>query len=185
MGILTQLFSSPKEKFFNSAVKFHLGPIARNEFIRFIQEKFAVRRIAVKEEVCTFICEWGGDIPANIQHLASAIWNFLQQDINDVSIENVKDIIGMEIDSNDGLYLQMWQAIGDAKDQALLQRLARTKGLAVSSPEFCEPLSMNPATVTRRLSKITSRTRGAIIHIRSTGYCFSDPFFEEWIRRKT
>jgi len=30
-----------REKFFSSAVKFHLGPIPRGEFIRFIQAKFA------------------------------------------------------------------------------------------------------------------------------------------------
>jgi len=97
----------------------------------------------------------------------------------------VKDIVETEINSNDGLYLQMWQAIGDAKDQVLLQRLAGAKELAVSSPEFCEPLSMNPATVTRRFGKIVSRTRGSVIHLRSSGYSFSDPFFEEWVRRKT
>ncbi|MBI5299625.1 MAG: ATP-binding protein [Deltaproteobacteria bacterium] len=185
MGILNQLFSSPKEKFFNSAVKFHLGSIARNEFIHFIQKKFATRKITIKEDTCTFICEWGGDIPANIQHLASAVWNFLPESADIVSMDAVKNIIVMEIDSNDELYLQMWQAIGDAKDQALLQRLARAKEFAVSSPKFCEPLSMNPATATRRFNKIAFKTRGSIIHLRSSGYSFSDPFFEEWIRRKT
>lgn len=184
-GILNQLFSSPKEKFFSSAVKFHLGPISREEFRRFIQAKFEVRKISVPNDVCDIICQWGGDVPAHIQHLLSVLWNFAPHGTKIISAALVDSVVQNEIDSNDGLYLQMWQAIGDAKDQSLLQRRARLKEVAISSPEFCAPLSMNPATVTRRLSKIASRMRGAVIHLRSDGYVFSDPFFEEWIRGKT
>lgn len=184
-GILNELFGSPREKFFNSAVKFHLGPIAREAFTRFIQEKFAMRDISVSVDVCGAIYRWGAGISAHIQHLCSAIWDFMPEGKGAVSAGSIEEVVRNDTDANDGLYLQMWQTIGDAKDQMLLQRLSRAKGLAVSSAEFCGPLSMNPATVTRRLAKIASKTRGVLIHQRASGYAFSDPFFEEWVRRKT
>lgn len=184
-GILGQMFDSPKEKFFSSAVKFHLGPIGRGEFTKFIQQKFAARRVDVPDDVCVAICEWGGDIPAHIQHICSSIWNFLPEDSRVVSGDLLNRVVKGEIEANDGLYLQIWQTIGDAKNQMLLHRLATVKGMAVSGSEFCAPLSMNPATVTRRLNKIATSTRGALIHMRSSGYAFSDPFFEIWISQKT
>lgn len=183
--ILNQLFGSAQEKFFSAATKFHLGPISRSEFTRFIQSKFKERNVTVPNEVCDSICQWGEDIPSHIQHLCSALWNFLPENRRTVLAESIKGILDNEINFNNNLYLQMWQSIGDAKDQMLLQRLARAKGVAVSSAEFCAPLPINPATVTRRLSKIASRTRGVLIHWRSSGYAFSDPFFEEWVRQKT
>lgn len=183
--ILNQLFSSPQEKFFGSAIKFHLGPISRDEFARFIQTKFNTRNVTISADVCNAICLWGEDIPSHIQHLCSAIWNFLPKDRRSVSVESIKEVMESEINFNNDFYLQMWQNAGDPKDQILLQRLARVKDVAISSAEFCAPLGMNPATVTRRFSKIVSRTRGALIHWRSSGYSFSDPFFEEWVRQKT
>lgn len=184
-SLLNELFGSPKEKFFNSAVKFHLGPIPRDEFSRFIQRNFAARGVTITPPVCEAISQWGEDVPAHVQHLCAALWDFLPTGARVVSASSISEVVGSEVDANDGIYLQMWQAIGNPKDQALLQRLARSEGAAVSSAEFCEPLSMNPATVTRRLAKITSRTRGVVIHLRSSGYAFSDPFFKEWVRRKT
>lgn len=183
--ILNQLFSSPQEKFFSSAVKFHLGPISRDEFARFIQSKFRERNVTVSNEVCDAICQWGEDIPSHIQHLCSAIWDFVPGNRHSISADSIKEVMDSEINFNNDLYLQMWQSAGDAKDQMLLQRLARVKDVAISSAVFCAPLSMNPATVTRRFNKIASRTRGALIHWRSSGYAFSDPFFEEWVRQKT
>jgi len=184
-GILGQMFDSPKEKFFNSVRKFHLGPIPCDEFSDFIQKKFGERNIDVPKDVCKTIYEWGGQIPSHVQHLCAAIWEFLPENALTLSADWIDRTVTNEIDFNDGLYLQMWQTIGDPKDQMLLQRLARAKGLAVSGAQFCAPLSMNPATVTRRLAKTAGRTRGAIIHLRSTGYVFSDPFFEKWIEKKT
>lgn len=184
-GVLNQMFGSPQEKFFSSAAKFHLGPIPRGEFARFIQGKFSVRNVAVPDDVCEAICQWGEDIPSHIQHLCSAIWDFLPDGARSVTAESLGEIVDGEIDFNSDLYLQMWQTAGDAKDQMLLQRLARAGGLAISSAEFCAPLSMNPATVTRRFGKTAARTRGSLIHLRSSGYTFSDPFFAEWVRKKT
>lgn len=184
-SILNRLFNSPKEKFFNSAVKFHLGLISRSDFTRFIQSKFAQLNISVPDSVCELVCEWGTDIPAHIQHLCSAIWNFYPAGVKIISKDVIEKVVIQEIEANDELYLQMWQTIGDPKDQILLKRLAHAKGLAISGTEFCAPLSMNPATVTRRLNKIASRTRGTLIHLRSMGYVFSDPFFERWILQKT
>lgn len=183
--ILDQLFSSPNEKFFNSSIKFHLGPIPREDFIGFMKKKFAVRGISVSGEVGEAICDWANNIPAHTQHLCACLWDHIQHTSREITKASIQQAIQAEIESNDQLYLQIWQTLGDPKDQIILRRLAEAKHLAVSSPEFCSPLGMNPATVTRRLHKIATRTRGAIIHQRSGVYTFSDPFFKDWIFQKT
>lgn len=185
MSVLDQLFSSPREKFFNSATKFHVGPISRDDFIQFMKKQFSKRGLSLSHQTGDLLCQWAHDVPAHIQHLCSCLWDLLPSDEREITPDRVQGAVLSDIESRGQFYLQIWQTIGDEKDKLILRRLATAGDLAVSSPEFCLPLSMNPATATRRLRKMVAKTRGAVIHQRSTGYVFSDPFFEEWVRQKT
>jgi hypothetical protein len=181
--ILEKLFSSADEKFFNSVRKEPIGLISREEFSKFIITQFASRGVRVSQETAEAICGWARDIPANVQHFCAVIWDSIPDGVRSFEEKDFGAFLRQEVEYQDEHFLQLWKALTNEADRAILRELAN-RGPSLMTTEFCYTVGLDKSTVSRRITNLTHGQLGFLLHKRRDGYHFSDPFFEEWVRQK-
>ncbi|MFH1653549.1 MAG: ATP-binding protein [Pseudomonadota bacterium] len=181
ISTLERLFSGSNEKFFSSVQKEFIGYIDRSHFIEYIQSQFEKRDVKTPEEIINFMCDWSKDIPATIQQLAAAIWDFLPDNVKKLSIDLVEQALHEEVARKGVYFMQLWKGL-DSLDQRILQRMASTELSNPNALEFYMPLAVDRSTVFRHVNQLSEGKKGYILHKRSDGIHFCDPFFREWIK---
>ena len=172
--ILNDMFTSENRPFYNSADVMHLGPLPKQETIKFLVDRFSRTNISIDHETAAVLIEKAGDIPYYIQFLASEVW---QESVNSGKTIS-KDIIdmcaGKILDRKNDFYFELFDR-QTAYQKKLLKALA-ISGKSVLSNEYSLRFRLSATSTTQKA--LAGLVKNGIIEKHGKIYNFTDPFFK-------
>lgn len=188
--LLSAMTTDAARPFYRLGTSRFIGAVPRNDFIRFLQQKFIASRFAISHPgVLDMILDLADDVPYNVQMLAHACWEDLrakaknhQAVLNDSIIQGALERLVRQYDP---FYTQLWNGLTAIQQKTLI--LVTTEGgTNLQSMKVVRLLGKGPSTVRRSLGLLVGRSilreeeAGGTVRMR-----FEDPFFARWIEMFT
>ncbi len=178
-SVLRDVFDNPDKPFYRFGTIKELGPIGKEEFSKFIEDKFRETDMQISEETVDSILSITVGQPFDTQQLCREIWDLKKEENDSGKTDLVERAIERIISQNFDLYEARWIDL-TRNQKTLLRALANEseKGVKVTSQKFIEKYDM-PTTAHASRAKEALQQKGLIRKDRT----FIDKFFEEWIRK--
>ena len=184
--LLTSMTTDASRPFYRLGASRFIGPVPRNDFINFLQEKFISSRFGVANPgVLNLILDLAEDVPYNVQMLAHACWEDLRAKAkSDQPVLNngiVQAALERLVRQYDPFYTQLWNGLTAIQQKTLILVITEG-GTNLQSMKVVRALGKGPSTVRRSLGLLMDR--GILREEESAGDIrmrFEDPFFAQWI----
>ena len=177
---MKELFSDPDSAFFKSAIPVDVGPLERDHFSAFIQEKFSTGKRSVSPAVLERIFDIAADVPGDVQQLCEALWEVTSYK-DTVSERHIPDalelVFARERKAYEGVLAQL-----TGQQLKCLAGLARVGGEAPQSKAFLEAVGIRlPGSVRKAISRLQKLK---IVFEHEGRYRLVNPFFGAWLKNK-
>jgi len=175
---MDRLFFDHASPFYQSAVRFELGPLDRADFAAFVREGFVAGKRSVTDELLEAVFEKCHEVPGDVQRISKCLWDESQP--GDVlEPEMLGHALLRLFSEEERAYTIILENITGQQLQCL-RALAEVGGAASIGGEFLRLTGIsNNSSIQRALSSLEKKR---ILFRSGKLYRFSDPFFGEWIR---
>ncbi len=161
-----------------------LGPVPRDDFRRFLTEKFTSGGFKIDEGAVDHLMDAASNVPYNIQMLAHTCWTDLRTPgIHHprLSIAAIDQILHRIVMRQDPFYTLLWNRLTSVQQMTLLA-LIRLEGRNLQSSKAIAMVGKAPATIRKSVHlMIESGILREEESLNSVRMVFEDPFFEKWI----
>ena len=174
------IFNDPDSPFFKSAVPLQVGPLGREVFGQFIVDRFGRGKRKLSIPALASIFELCCDIPGDVQHLCSALWDTTAEGetVSETCIPFALELIF----SHEHKGYETVLTIVSGQQLKLLAALARQGGKAPMSSAFLKNSGIAQASSVQRALRRLIDLR--IIFHHEGEYRFVNPFFRAWLLYK-
>ena len=177
--LMNRLFMQRGEALYRSAKPLALGPIAPEEFIGFLRERFATGGVTAPDEALHGILTLTGGLPYETQELCSFAWTralpsgVLDEGVVDRALQDV-------LDSEAARYVTIWDELRPSQ-RKLLRALAAEPG-PIFAEAYRRKHRLGSASSMQRALDALERRELVEPH-EAGGYTLSDLFLRLWLRR--
>ena len=179
--LLNDMVYNENRAFYKIGKVVNLNKIPREEFQRFLEEKFKKTGFILKRGVVDKVLDLVEDYPYNAQFLCHKLWdmNLDKKRINTLDIEAaLKKILSEETP----FYLSLWDSL-TLHQRNVLQAIANFGGEKIFSHEFIAASGIRPGSTLQ--TSVTLLIKKGIIEKSNGTYDITDVFFKEWIKKET
>ncbi len=174
------IFNDPNSAFYKSAKSIQVGPINKDNFQKFIRNKFETGKRQISFETLGAIFKICFNIPGDVQQLCSALWDTTSSGTR-ISENHIQPALE-RIFSNELKGYEASLTILTKQQLKLLTGLARLGGKAPMSSDFMKQSGIIQASsIKRALNRLTDLN---IIFYIDNEYRFVNPFFRAWLLYK-
>lgn len=182
--LMARLFTDENEPMFRLAKPLLLGPLARDEFARFIRDRFAATRTPIDEAAVARVLDLTGCHPNDTQELCAFLWAIgctaksfpIRADVVDRALERV-------LDAESARFLTIWERL-PGPQRALYAAIATEPGLGIYKRDFRERHGLgDPAHVRRSIERLLDLGLVETVPGPTTSYRVADTFVAAWLRR--
>ncbi len=151
--------------------------MARDQFKKFLRDKFATGKRTVDDEVLDTGFEIAGDLPGDVQQFCGALWDTTDERTH-IDKEAIPDalhlIFSRESKGYESILVQL-----TAHQVRCLVGLAQFGGTSPYSGSFLQGIGIaSPASVKKALHRLTQLK---IVFRRGDEFSFVNPFFRAWL----
>ena len=181
MRLLGKMFNKNDRALYRAAKPFSLKEIPREEFGRFIKDRFKSGRISILGEISDLVLDATRCHPYYTQQLCHEIWNVcVSEGAKKVSENHVKTSIESVIENQGHAYTVMWEH-ASGRQRELLMALSVSDGDGIFSSKVREKYELGPpSSVARAMQGLEE---GGMVERRDGRHVIPDAFFQEWVRR--
>lgn len=176
--ILSDMFTSKKKPFYNSAFNMHLTELPIEETISFLQNKFKESNIDISGDDSLYLIKKAANIPYYIQMLAAEVWQYsicstdvISPDIIDICTNNIVKI-------KHDYYFELFDKYS-VMQKKLLQALSDCSENIFSSEFITKYRLSAPSTVQKA---VTTLLENGTVEKTDNKYYISDPFFKLFVK---
>lgn len=175
--MMNDIFDSPEKPFYRFGQMYNLKKIAREEWVRYIRERFSATGKEISGDLAKRITDIAQCHSWYVQQIASAVWNFADKQATDNSVDKA---LKWCVDVNSDAYQRECDDFTDAQI-GLLRAIANGES-QLSSTETIRKyrLSTSSAVVKNKRLMIN---RDIIMMSRGEAPQFLDPIFGVWFRQ--
>ena len=174
--LLRQIFTSKARPLYNIAKEYPLGKIPRDDFSKFIIEKFSNGGFRMEKACVEKILDTTDCHPAYTQQLCYEIWELCAN--KKVVAEDVDAAVERVITLNSRAYAEIWGSLRGGQ-RAVLVALAKGDGEIYSS-EFIEEHDLG---YPQRVRKVLKSLETKELIEKNQKWEITDVFFKEWLKR--
>jgi hypothetical protein len=174
------MFMERGSALYRSAKPMPLGPIAPDQFIGFLRERFAAGGVQVPTQALEEILSITGGRPYETQELCSFTWTRTQAEGRQVDGEMIGRALSDLIDAESARYLAVWDRLS-AGQRVLLLALSREGGRVYSGGYRSRHKLGSASTVQKALARLEQFE--LVEPLANGGYAISDVFLRDWLRR--
>jgi hypothetical protein len=179
--LLAQIFTDAKRPLYNSAKMYTLGKIPKDDFCRFIIQRFRSVNIDISEDVAFALLDITDGHPYYTQLLASELYVgcILEKEVEPSNLTLAKENL---IKHNSDAYTNIWEGL-TIKQKNILLGLAQLHKVKPFSEEFIQRFELgSPSSIQSAISGLDKKE---FIERNGEGfYTISDVFFKEWLKMK-
>lgn len=174
---MDDLFNNPRQPFFKSATPVHVGPIPRDDYAEYLNEKFATGGRKLEEGTLEEVFDLAEDVTGDVQQLCSEIWNCSSRK-DTLGNKTVKAAIARIHQNENESNSRIIDLLTPGQVRVLLG-IATMGGQHPTSKEFLTGSRLRQASsVTKALHRLTKE---GILYRDKEGYHFFSPFFRTWL----
>lgn len=174
---MQDIFSDPDSPFFKSAIPIEVGPLDREQFKKFLKNKFARGKRSVVDDVLDTGFELAGDLPGDVQQYCGALWDTTSENerIDKQAIPKAMHLIfSREAKGYESVLVQL-----TAHQLRCLVGLARFGGASPFAGAFLQGVGIpNAASVKKALHRLVKLK---IIYRHSGEFKFVNSFLKGWL----
>ena len=177
--ILRDMFNDESRPFYNSALPMNLGPLPRDETVRFLKERFAQSNIEVDTETAEYLITQAGNVPYYIQFLALEVWQYSVNNVKRVTAEIIDLCADRIVELKGDYYYELFDRLS-AYQKKLLKALAQ-EGKNIFSANYARKYRLSVPSTTQKA--IAGLVNYGIVEKVGNAYYFDDPFFKKYVLR--
>lgn len=179
--VLEQIFEDENEPFWRSAKRLEIGPIAADEFARFVRDRFEVTEKGVDDEALARLVEATGGHPYATQELAYFLWELVPRG-HVARPRDVEEALGGALRSEHNHFAKLWDDAPQAQ-RLLLLALAEEPSRTVYSTDYAQRHDLpSTSTLQRALGALAAKE---VVGRDAEGvHRIVEPFFTDWLRRE-
>ncbi|MGD0730280.1 MAG: ATP-binding protein [Terracidiphilus sp.] len=182
--MLNDMVTDAARPFYRLGSKVFLGPVPREDFSRFLREKFIESGFAVEDGAIGCLLDLAEDVPYNVQMLAHSCWTRLRDGgAGKPSLGEpfVRETLDGLVRQQDPFFAQLWTTLTPIQQRTLLA-VVEQDGVNLQSTRTSQAVGRGPGTIRKSLhSMIDSGILREERSVSSTRLRFEDPFFAQWI----
>jgi hypothetical protein len=177
---LMEIFYAQRSPFFKSAALLEVGSLDRDEFIQWLEAKFAKSQRAVESKLWSAIFELSHSIPGDVQDVCYHLWNDAEKG-QKIDAKAFGTTLQRVLRERAAGYEGMWNMLTD-NQQKIAMGLARYRDDKYTSNKFMQLSgATSTASVKRGIAALESK---GLIWMSLKFWIFSDPFFALWITNR-
>ncbi len=179
--LLDQMFNDKNRPLYSAGKLFNLSRLSKEEFSRFIKERFKTGGFTASKDVISQILQLTQCHPYYTQQLCHEIWNqCISQEKKSVEEEDITQAKEQVLKNQNYAYTSMWD-LTKGKQRALLHAMAISDEKTIFSTDFREKYRLGASsTVARAVEYLEEK---GLVGKDRNDYVISDAFFQEWIKR--
>ncbi|MGZ8782824.1 MAG: AAA family ATPase [Gaiellaceae bacterium] len=179
-SMMERLFNDENEPFWRSAKQVELGPIPREPFERFIQERFASTGKAISAEAVAAILDRTGGHPYGTQELCYALWEEVDEGAT-ATATDLERALDQVLRSENAHFTRLWET-SSRNQRQVLQALAQEPLRAATSEAYRRRYGLPaPSSVQKALDRLVAQE--VVFREGPGAYRIAEPFLADWIRR--
>lgn len=174
---LMEIFYSQRSPFFKSAALMEVGSLDRDDFIQWLEGKFAATDRSIDPKLWDAVFELSHSIPGDVQDICYHLWNDSKAG-EEITAEDLGNTLKRVLRERSSGYEGMWNMLTDNQQKVAIG-LARYRDDKYTSHEFMQLSgATSSASIKRGIEALDAK---GLIWMRSRHWIFSDPFFALWI----
>jgi len=177
---MTDIFWSPDSPFYHSAAALPVGEIDANDFLVFLQGRFATGGRKLPKEMFEKISMLARNTPGYIQELCDTLWDETARNetIGETALQRaLTNIFSREQDHYE-IFIRRLTALQTRVLKALAMR---GESGAYSERAMAMAQVYNSASMKHAIEKLI---KDGLVYNFEGDYRFTNPFFREWLRRQ-
>lgn len=179
--ILNDMVYNKSRAFYKIGKVMSLNKIPRNEFRKFLEDKFKETGFVLDKGVVNKVLALVEDYPYNTQFLCHKLWD-INLDRKRIRISDVAIGLGKILSEETPFYLSLWDSL-TLHQRNVLRAIANSGGEKIFSQEFISATGIGPSSTLQ--TSVTLLIKKGIIEKNNGIYEIGDVFFKEWIRKET
>lgn len=179
--LLNDMVYNKNRAFYKIGKVMNLCKIPREEFLKFLEEKFENTGFALERGAAGKILDLVENYPYNAQFLCHKLWD-MNLDKKKISILDVKTGLRKILSEESPFYLSLWDSLTLAQ-RNVLQAIANVGGEKIFSNEFIDATGIMPGSTLQ--TSVTLLIKKGIIEKDNGIHEVTDVFFKEWIKKET
>ncbi len=177
--LISKMVLDKSRPFYKAGPHLSLGPIATDEWLAFITDRFKNSNKAISEAHIRALCDLTQGHPFYTQHLCHALWELTEASVTDAGI---KEALTLLLAREDYAYSMIWESL-TVTQRRLVEGLAvEPSDVQIFSADFLSAYDLKGASTAQRAAKALSQRE--IIDQESGHYFVVDRFFRLWIATK-
>lgn len=177
--LLDELFQDKAKPLYRIAKSMPLGKIPKEKLASFIRSRFQSVQIKINPSEINQILEMTQCHPYDTQQLCHEVYNEIVPR-KQVSQEAVKKAADQCLQLQSYAYTTIWEGLA-GKQRELVTALSEAAGENIYSQEFVE--RHNLGSVSSVQTAVEALEKKGLVERENGGYCLSDIFFAEWVKR--
>jgi hypothetical protein len=178
---LREIFFIEKSPFFKSAAVTEVGPIAREDFVPWLTQRFEEGDRSVKKEIWEPIFDAVYDVPGDIQHFCHTLWTLSR--VGDLIDEPACDrAVQYLLDMQEKTFEDFWRLLAE-NQKRLLRGLAQTPEAGHTTAAFLRRTGINSSAASSKALE-AMLNKGALWHP-GEQVAFTNPFLRLWLLRRS
>ena len=176
---LREIFFIEKSPFFKSAAVTEVGPIAREEFIPWLEARFVDGGRTVEAVIWGPLFDWVYDVPGDVQHFCHTLWT-LSRPGDTIGEAACNAAVQYLLDMQQKTFEDFWRLLAE-NQKRLLRGLAEHRELGHTSAEFLKKTGINSSAASSKALDAMLQ-KGALWYLDDRP-AFTNPFLRLWLLR--
>ena len=173
------IFDDMDSPFYKSALPFAVEEINPADFTKFLAARFRKGDRRVTDAVIAKILDFADGVSGDVQELCEALWETTQPGA-EITSDGFQKAFRLLFSRELGGYEAIIERLTPGQ-LAVLRTLAVRGGAQIYSREFTSLAGISVSSIRRIVGRLMS---DRILFLRKGIYCFSNPFFREWLARE-
>ena len=179
--LLNDMVYNRNRAFYKIGKVMNLNKIPREEFRKFLEEKFKNTGFTLGKGVVNKVLDLVEDYPYNAQFLCHELWD-VNLDKKKINALNVETALKTILSEQTPFYLSLWDSL-TLHQRNVLQAVANFGGEKIFSHEFIDASNIGPGSTLQ--TSVALLTKKEIVEKNNGIYEITDVFFKEWIKKET
>ena len=183
--LLNDMTLNPARPFYRMGRRHFLGPIPREDFVRFLTRGFSRlgRDVKIDPDAITAILDLAEDVPYNVQALASVAWETLRDaGARALTPREVRQALTLLVGRDGPFYLTVWNNLTTVQQRVLTAAIEQ-HGTSLTAQHVTREYDVAANSIAKTLRVLEEKE---ILRrderVGTVTWRLEDPFFAAWLR---